>query len=217
MATEPRSRRRRRKKILCQSDGSLYDVSERRRISPSELRDHVRDGGLFEARRQESGRDCTYEVLQEVIGRGLLQSFVPGLGGGLPGLGGLAGLAGGGGALGALGSLGGLVKALGDRANDRGWEDWDEAPRRSRRRPSDGPGRADSQGRANSGSAGGDWAGGDSADGDWADGDWADGDWAGSPGRADGDGADGDWCDKPRRPPRHDPGDWAGDPAPDPD
>jgi hypothetical protein len=210
MATEPKSRRRRRKKILSQSDGSLYDVSERRRISPSELRDHVRDGGLFEARRQESGKDCTYEVLQEVIGCGLLQSFVPGLGGGLPGLGGLAGLAGGGGALGALGSVGGLadlVKALGDGANDRGW---DEAPRRSRRRPSDSGGRADSQGRANSGSANSASADSSSAESDWADGDWAD-----SPGRADG--ADGDWSDKPRRPPRHDPGDWAGDPDPDPD
>jgi hypothetical protein len=213
MATEPKSRRRRRKKILSQSDGSLYDVSERRRISPSELRDHVRDGGLFEARRQESGKDCTYEVLQEVIGCGLLQSFVPGLGGGLPGLGGLAGLAGGGGALGALGSVGGLadlVKALGDGANDRGWEGWDEAPRRSRRRPSDSGGRADSQGRANSGSANSASADSSSAEGDWADGDWAD-----SPGRADG--ADGDWSDKPRRPPRHDPGDWAGDPDPDAD
>jgi len=51
MATEPKSRRRRRKKILRQNDGSLYDASERRRITTAELRDYLRDGGLFEARR----------------------------------------------------------------------------------------------------------------------------------------------------------------------
>ena len=90
MATEPKSRRRRRKKILRKTDGSLYDATERRRITPAELRDYVRDGGLFEARRQENGADCTYEVLQGVVGAGLLQNLVPGMGGGpLSGLGGL--------------------------------------------------------------------------------------------------------------------------------
>src|SRR2546421_7315019 len=82
MATEPKSRRRRRKKILRKDDGSLYDVSERRRITIAELRDYVRDGGLFEARRQEGGADCTYEVLQSVMGVGLLENLVPGMGGG---------------------------------------------------------------------------------------------------------------------------------------
>jgi len=43
---DPRpARRRRRKKILRRSDGSLYDVSERRPISVVELREYVRDGG----------------------------------------------------------------------------------------------------------------------------------------------------------------------------
>jgi hypothetical protein len=144
MATEPKSRRRRRKKILRKNDGSLFDATERRRITPAELRDYVRDGGLFEARRQENGADCTYEVLQGVVGTGLLQNLVPGMGGGaLPGLGGLSALAGGGG--GALGALGGaagladLARVLGDqagRSGDRGWDDWDEPRRRSTRHSS---------------------------------------------------------------------------------
>src|SRR5205085_12082422 len=97
MATEPKSRRRRRKKVLRKNDGSLYDATEQHRITAAELRDYVRDGGLFEARRQENGADCTYEVLQSVMGMGLLENLVPGIGGGsLPGLGGLGALAGGG-------------------------------------------------------------------------------------------------------------------------
>src|SRR5947207_332774 len=142
MATEPKSRRRRRKKILRKDDGSLYDVSERRRITTAELRDYVRDGGLFEARRQEGGADCTYEVLQSVVGVGLLENLVPGMGGGsFPGLGGLGALAGGGqlGALGGGGALGELARLVGDhvaRGGDRNGDDWEEPRRRSRRRPS---------------------------------------------------------------------------------
>src|SRR6266542_2813717 len=122
MATEPKSRRRRRKKILRKNDGSLYDATERRRITPTELRDYVRDGGLFEARRQENGADCTYEVLQGVVGVGFLQNLVPGMGGGpLSGLGGLSALAGGGGgALGALGGAGGLADLVRVLGNERG-------------------------------------------------------------------------------------------------
>src|SRR5438128_1345596 len=141
MATEPKSRRRRRKKILRKTDGSLYDATERRRITPAELRDYVRDGGLFEARRQENGADCTYEVLQGVVGAGLLQNLVPGMGGGpLSGLGGLGALAGGGGALGALGGAGGLAdlaRVLGDQAGRSGDRDWAEPPKRSHRPDSD--------------------------------------------------------------------------------
>ena len=150
MATEPKSRRRRRKKILRKNDGSLYDATERCRITPAELRDYVRDGGLFEARRQENGADCTYEVLQSVVGAGLVENLVPGMGGGpLSGLGPLGALAGGGGALGAVGGAGGLaevVRLLGDgagRSRDRGWDDWEEPPRRSSRHSSDDRGWAD--------------------------------------------------------------------------
>jgi hypothetical protein len=154
MATEPKSRRRRRKKILRKNDGSLFDATERRRITPAELRDYVRDGGLFEARRQENGADCTYEVLQGVVGTGLLQNLVPGMGGGaLPGLGGLSALAGGGGALGALGGggLADLARVLSEHAGrrgDGGWDDWEEPRRRSTRHSS--------------------------ADRGWDDGDWSD-------------------------------------------
>jgi len=142
MATESKSRRRRRKKIVRSDDGSLYDATERRRITAAELRDYVRDGGLFEARRQGSGTDCTYEVLQSVLGIGMLQNLVPGAGTGP--LGALGGLGGGSSLLGALGGAGGLaevVRALGeqrDRGRDGGWEDWDDDDRRRPRRPADG-------------------------------------------------------------------------------
>jgi hypothetical protein len=137
MATEPKSRRRKRKKILRKDNGAMFDASERRPITLTELREYVRGGGLFEARRHENGADCTYEVLQSVMGSGVLQNLVPGLGGGsLPGLGGLS-------ALGKLGELangaGGLAevaRVLGREGGDRGgWDDWDE-PKRPRR-PSD--------------------------------------------------------------------------------
>lgn len=136
MATEPKSRRRKRKKILRKDNGSMFDASERRPITLTELREYVRDGGLFEARRHENGGDCTYEVLQSVMESGVLQNLVPSLGGGsLPGLGGLS-------ALGKLSELangaGGLAevaRVLGREGSDRGgWDDWDE-PRRSRRAP----------------------------------------------------------------------------------
>lgn len=147
MPGPPRSRRRQRKKILRRSDGSLYDVSERRQISQAELREFVRDGGFFEARRQGSGSDCTYEVLQGVVGAGFVENLLPGMGGGgpLPGLGALGALSGGGGGLGALGALGSgsgglgqLARLFGDerspRDSDRGYHD---EPRRSPRRDRD--------------------------------------------------------------------------------
>ena len=141
MATEPKSRRRRRKKILRRNDGALYDATERRPISHTELRDYVRDGGLFEARRHETGSDCTYEVLQSVMGAGLLQNLVPGLpGGGIPGLGGLSALANLGGGGGGGGGLAEIARLLGEQvggSGQRGWEDWDARPKRAPRRSND--------------------------------------------------------------------------------
>jgi hypothetical protein len=139
---DPRpARRRRRKKILRRSDGSLYDVSERRPISVVELREYVRDGGFFEARREGTGADCTHEILQGIVGTGLLENLLPGMSGGGPlsGLGALGALAGGGGGLGALGNgsegLPQLARLLGDDRNHRE-SDWDyhDEPRRSPRR-----------------------------------------------------------------------------------
>ena len=132
MATEPRSRRRRRKKILRKNDGSLYDATERRRITPAELRDYLRGGGLFEASSHENGTDCTYEVLQDIVGAGFLQSIVPGLGGGpLAALG--LGALGGGGPLSALGGADGaanLIRILGEQPGRSDWDDHWEEPRR---------------------------------------------------------------------------------------
>ena len=118
MAPEPKSRRRRRKKIIRKNDGRLFDATERRHITATELRDYLRDGGLFEARREDGGADCTHEVLQGIVGAGLVENLVPGLGGRIPGLGGLGllggleGLTGGGGlsGLGGLGGAGGLAR-----------------------------------------------------------------------------------------------------------
>lgn len=142
MTTEPRSRRRRRKRIIRKGDGSLYDVSERRRISHSELKEYVKDGGVFEARRQGSGQDCTFEVLQGMLGTGLLENLAPGLGGGpFSGLGGLGGalgaLSGGSGGLGHLGALARLVGEESAHRDPRGGDDWDEPSRRSSRRGSE--------------------------------------------------------------------------------
>ena len=156
MTASSPSRRRRRKRIICEDNGSLYDVSERRRISHGELRCYLQDGGLFEARRQGSGVDCTYEVLQGAMGRGVLEGLVPGLnlGSFSDELGGLGGLSGGLGALsslsrqqGGLGALGRLLEGggrdeprreAGDerprrrRANGRSEEWYDEPPPRSK-------------------------------------------------------------------------------------
>ena len=175
MATEPKSRRRRRKKILRKNDGSLYDVNQRRRITQAELRDYVRDGGLFEARRHENGADCTYEVLQGVVGVGLLENLVPGMGSSLPGLGGLGGL----GALTGGGGLGDLARLVGDqvaRGGDRDADGWAEPRRRPRRGSS------------------GDWG---AEDGDWSDP-------SGGRRRSSGDRGwrNTDWSDPPRLPPR---------------
>jgi hypothetical protein len=129
MATDPRSRRRGRKKILRKNDRSLYDATELRRITPGELRDYVKDGGLFEARRHENGADCTYEVLREVVGAGLMQNLAPGMG--------AAPLTG-------LGALAALARVIGDQAGgsaDGGWDEWEE-PRRRKGRSSDDRGGA---------------------------------------------------------------------------
>ncbi|MGH9005387.1 MAG: hypothetical protein ACRDYV_19870 [Acidimicrobiia bacterium] len=142
MEDPPRgSRRRFRKRIVRRHDGTLLDRSERRRISATELRDYIRDGGLFEARREESGADCTYEVLRDVMGTGLLEGMVPNLGANpLSGLGALGALTGGSSGLGGLGGAAGELARLArlastdDRDRDRDWVDWDDEPRRSSRR-----------------------------------------------------------------------------------
>lgn len=49
------------------ADGSLYDVKAHRFVSMEELRDDLRSGHRFRAHRYDTGIDCTYEVLIEVL------------------------------------------------------------------------------------------------------------------------------------------------------
>lgn len=87
----------------------MFDVDQRRRISIEELRDHLVGGGNFEAETEETGRDCTMEVLRRVMG-GDSMDPLSGQGVPVPGLSPLGGL-------GGLGSLLGLAGVIGDRVD----------------------------------------------------------------------------------------------------
>jgi hypothetical protein len=50
-----------------ESDGSLFDLDERRRIELTELADDIRSGRYFRATRHSSGEDCTQEVIAETV------------------------------------------------------------------------------------------------------------------------------------------------------
>lgn len=67
-----------RRQLRRESDKSLYDLNERRRVEMSELCDDVRSGRYFRVTRHTSGEDCTQEVLAEVIVAGVPK---PGTGG----------------------------------------------------------------------------------------------------------------------------------------
>lgn len=101
----------------------MFDVDQRRRISVEELRDHLVGGGNFEAETEETGRDCTMEVLRRVMGGSLDPLSGPGVPG--PGLS----------PLGGLGGLLGLAGVIGDRVDTLRREDDDPPPRRPRARP----------------------------------------------------------------------------------
>lgn len=97
----------------------MFDPAARHSISVEELRDHLLDGGLFEAETEETGRDCTYEVLRRVMGTPGLDAFTGG-GSGAPG--GLPGV----GALGGLSQLAGLAKVFGDVSSHLDRDDRDD-------------------------------------------------------------------------------------------
>jgi hypothetical protein len=78
---QPQSRRRPRKHVVRHSDGSLFDTLQGRAITPEELADHLRNGGLFEARREDSGADCTFDVLHRVLEAGSPRTLMPRSGG----------------------------------------------------------------------------------------------------------------------------------------
>ena len=68
----PRSSRRKpRLQVVRDSSGRL-SATDGRPISRSELRDHLGDGGYFEARRSDTGTVCTAQVLREVLRDGLV-------------------------------------------------------------------------------------------------------------------------------------------------
>ena len=106
----PRSLRR-------ESDGTLYDLDERRTISIAELAEDVRAGRRFKARQDGSDRDCTQQVLLQVLGA---------VGPAKP-----AGLAAGGAGInihGLAGAVGAIAGAIADHrsANGSGAEDRDK-------------------------------------------------------------------------------------------
>jgi hypothetical protein len=101
----------------------MFDVEQRRRISAEELRDLLVGGENFEAETEETGRDCTVEVLRTVMGGGTLDPLSGQSGLPIPNLG----------ALGAVSDLMGLARRAGDRFDDRD-DRWDRDPRRDDRR-----------------------------------------------------------------------------------
>ncbi|MDP8928428.1 MAG: hypothetical protein M3O70_07595 [Actinomycetota bacterium] len=73
-------------RVICRrADGGLYDLGEDRRVEVDELREQVRAGRRFRAYQQETGTDCTYLVLVEILisslpGCGLAAGAEPGRG-----------------------------------------------------------------------------------------------------------------------------------------
>jgi hypothetical protein len=82
----PRSLRR-------DDDGTLYDLDERRTITITELAEDVRVGRRFKARQQGSERNCTQQVLLQVLAAAgpAKAPSLPGAGGQLHGLAGAVG------------------------------------------------------------------------------------------------------------------------------
>ena len=60
-----------------EADGLLYDVDEHRRVTIAELREDVQEGRRFRATRHDTGVDCTYEVLAELVGSAALPHASP--------------------------------------------------------------------------------------------------------------------------------------------
>ncbi len=55
-------------RVLCRhADGRLHDLGEDRRVEVDELREEVRAGRRFRAYQHETGADCTYLVLREIL------------------------------------------------------------------------------------------------------------------------------------------------------
>ncbi len=77
MSAHRRSRLPRRE-LVRDSDGTLRDVTDRRRIGIDELRDDLRAGRYFRARTESTDADCTHEVLGQILAAGALPGSNPG-------------------------------------------------------------------------------------------------------------------------------------------
>jgi hypothetical protein len=73
---DPRPPRRLRR----DGDGSLYDLDELRAVALVELAEEVRGGRRFRAHHHDSDRDCTQQVLLEVVGAAAPMAAGPALG-----------------------------------------------------------------------------------------------------------------------------------------
>jgi polyhydroxyalkanoate synthesis regulator protein len=56
-----------RRVVRREADGTLYDIDECRSIKVEDLRNEVRAGRRFRASRYDTGGDCTYEILTEIL------------------------------------------------------------------------------------------------------------------------------------------------------
>ena len=123
------------KRVIRQNDDSLYDVDEDRRITREELRDFLADGGFFEVRRQSTGGDCTFEVVQQIVAASHRENLAsmptagPAWPGGAPGAAGMAG------SLGALTELLSGMDSVGDRGSRQDRADGERQSRRRLLRP----------------------------------------------------------------------------------
>ncbi|WP_250285517.1 MULTISPECIES: polyhydroxyalkanoate synthesis regulator DNA-binding domain-containing protein [unclassified Frankia] len=63
----PRPPRGHYRRLRRDSDGSLYDINEHRRIPLSEIREDIQAGRRFRAVRDGSGEDCTNQVLADAL------------------------------------------------------------------------------------------------------------------------------------------------------
>ena len=68
-----------RRMLLRDRDGTLYDPAQNRSVSIEEVADDVRARRFIRVKRLETGSDCTYEVLAEILATNLPQAPAAGV------------------------------------------------------------------------------------------------------------------------------------------
>jgi hypothetical protein len=68
-----------RRVLVRDHDGKLYDPAQNRSVSIEEVADDVRAHRLIRVNRLETGSDCTYEVLGEIVATNLPQALTAGV------------------------------------------------------------------------------------------------------------------------------------------